>query len=241
MAEENPSPRPEWTERPERTERRGLDPSVLNFVRQLLEDYEAAHLREHDVAGAAMQSALELAAARLEEAKQAIREHYDTLLAERDLRYNERFHDSQESVKTALASADKAVSAAFDAREKALAEATLARDKALEAASLAAEKAIIKSEVAQEKRSDAVYVTLDKLQTALSNVMPRSEAENRYVTMADIISELRRTMTQELTLIRDRVKELESTRIGPDQVNDKIDVVMRAVESRIAGVEAVTR
>jgi hypothetical protein len=231
-----------------RIERRGLEPAVLDFLRQLLDDYEVAHQREHALAAAATNAAIELAADRLEEAKQAIREHYDTLLGERDLRYNERFHDSQESVKTALAAADKAVSAAFDSQSKALSEATLARDKALEAAAVAAEKAIIKSEVAQEKRADAVYVTLDKLQTALNNVMPRSEAENRYITIADIISELRRTTTLEMGSLRDRVKELESTRIGPSQVNDKIDAMTKAFEARIitlqqqlASIEAVTR
>lgn len=235
------------SERP-RIERRGLEPAVLDFLRHLLEDYETAHQREHALAATATKDAIALAAERLEEAERAVREHYDTLLEERDLRYNERFHDSQESVKTALAASDKAVAAAFEAQAKALSEATLARDKALEAASVAAEKAIIKSEVAQEKRADAVYVTLDKLQTALSNVMPRSEAENRYVTIADIISELRRTMTQEMASLRDRVKELESTRIGPDQVNDKIDAMTKAFETRIlalqqqlSSIEAVTR
>src|SRR5688572_25678452 len=130
-------------ERP-RIERRGVAPFVLNVLRQLPEDYEVAHQREHALAAAGTREGLTRAAERLEEAKQAIREHYDTLLEERDHRYTERFADSAESVKTALAAADKAVSAAFEAQAKALSEATLARDKALEAAALAAEKAIIK-------------------------------------------------------------------------------------------------
>jgi hypothetical protein len=231
-----------------RIERRGLEPAVLDFLRQLLDDYESAHQREHALAAAATNAAIEIAATRLEEAKLAVREHYDTLLSERDLRYNERFHESQESIKTALAAADKQVMAAFAAQEKALSEANAAREKALEAAMLAAEKAIIKSEVAQEKRADAVYVTLDKLQTALSNVMPRSEAENRFITITDIIGEVRRSLAVEMGSLRERVKEVESTRIGSDQVNDKIDAMSKAFEARIvtlqqqlSGIEAVTR
>lgn len=66
-----------------------------------------------------------------------------------------------------------------------------AQEKAVETAFNAAKEAVIKSEIGVEKRSDAVYVTITKLQDALAAVMPRAEAEQRFAALADKIDELK--------------------------------------------------
>lgn len=64
------------------------------------------------------------------------------------------------------------------------------QEKAVETAFDAAKEAVIKSEIGVEKRSDAVYVTITKLQDALAVVMPRAESEQRYSTLVDKLTEL---------------------------------------------------
>lgn len=65
------------------------------------------------------------------------------------------------------------------------------QQKAVETAFNAAKEAVIKSEIGVEKRSDAVYVTIAKLQDALAAVMPRVEAEQRFGAMSDKVDELK--------------------------------------------------
>lgn len=65
-----------------------------------------------------------------------------------------------------------------------------AQEKAVETAFNAAKEAVVKSEIGVEKRSDAVYVTITKLQDALAAVMPRAEAEQRFTTLTEKLSEL---------------------------------------------------
>lgn len=64
------------------------------------------------------------------------------------------------------------------------------QEKAVETAFAASKEAITKSEIAVEKRSDAVYVTITKLQDALAAVMPRAEAEQRFNSLTEKLSEL---------------------------------------------------
>lgn len=66
-----------------------------------------------------------------------------------------------------------------------------AQEKNVETAFNAAKEAVIKSEIGVEKRSDAVYVTITKLQDALAAVMPRSEAEQRFGSLAEKIDSLK--------------------------------------------------
>jgi hypothetical protein len=186
-----------------RQERRGMDPAVLEFLRELGADFTSAHEREHALAEAAANAALELAAQRLTEEIKAVREYFDTILNERDQRYAERFDAQQIAVQAALAEREKAVLAAF-----------LASEKAISAAAEASKEAIAKSEVGVEKRADAVYVTLSKLQESLAVVMPRSEAENRFGAQAQIIDELRKTMEVNTLDLRDRLKAIEATKQG---------------------------
>lgn len=65
-----------------------------------------------------------------------------------------------------------------------------AQEKAVETAFSAAKEAVLKSEQGVEKRSDAVYVTIAKLQEALALVMPRAESEQRYTTLLDKIGDV---------------------------------------------------
>lgn len=74
----------------------------------------------------------------------------------------------------------------------------VAQEKAVETAFNAAKEAVVKSEIGVEKRSDAVYVTITKLQDALSSVMPRAESEQRYTVLTEKIAEItNRTNTTE--------------------------------------------
>lgn len=66
-----------------------------------------------------------------------------------------------------------------------------AQDTAVRTAFDASKEAIIKSEIGVEKRSDAVYVTITKLQDSLTAVMPRSEAEQRFSALSEKIDLLK--------------------------------------------------
>lgn len=131
------------------------------------------------------------------------RRYYDAVLEERDQRYGEQLHASQRAVEAAFAAAEKAVAAAFEAREK-----------AIQAALESAEKAILKAEVSIEKRADATYVALGELQRLLGGLMPRTEAEGRFTSALDTLTELRKTYDTSLALLSDRVKGLEAVRQG---------------------------
>jgi hypothetical protein len=187
-----------------------MDPAILEFLRELGQDFTVGHEREHQLAEAAASAALELAAQRLTEEIKSVREHYDTILRERDDRYAERFDAQQIAVQAALAEREKAVLAAF-----------LASEKAISAAAEASKEAIAKSEVGVEKRADAVYVTLSKLQESLAVVMPRSEAENRFGAQAQIINELRKTMEVNTLDLRDRLKAVEAAKQGATEVRSE--------------------
>ncbi len=95
--------------------------------------------------------------------------HVRALLAEMDLRYQQR----------------------YDASSKALDAALLAAEKAVQTALTAAEKAVTKAETAAEKRFDAVNEFRAAYQDIISNQMPRAEAEQRLATMAKELDELK--------------------------------------------------
>jgi nitrogen regulatory protein PII-like uncharacterized protein len=91
------------------------------------------------------------------------------MMAERDQRYAERFEASQEALR----------------------EASKASRDAIEAALKAAKEAVDKSEVSQTKQADATFVKVENLGKALSDVMPRVEAVNRFNEMVKSIDELK--------------------------------------------------
>jgi len=137
------------------SERRGLDPAILTFLHTLLEDYAEAHRREHELAADAMAAALVKADEKLNDLADRIREHYDTILAERDTRYGERFSASQSALSEAASSAQEAVRTALrTAREE-----------------------TSKTEANWVKTADATFVKIEQMQTALSKVVPREESD----------------------------------------------------------------
>ena len=199
---------------PAKMERRGMDAVTLGYIRQLHEQfvtahgdihtvYVAAHEREHEAAEAAATAALALAATRLVEVERAVREHYDTILTERDLRYEERFAASQVAVQAALIEREKAVQAAFSASEA----ATLAAFEA-------SKEAIIKSEISVIKQSDATFVKIDKLQDALSNIMPKDETLSRFASVQETMGDIRVMADTAHRDIWDRLKTLEASTAG---------------------------
>jgi len=101
--------------------------------------------------------------------KISILDHVLGLLAEMDLRYQQR----------------------FDAQTRALDAALLAAEKAVQTALTAAEKAVTKAEVAAEKRFDAVNEFRGAYQDIIAQQMPRVEAEQRLNALAEKIDDLK--------------------------------------------------
>lgn len=195
-------------------DRRGLDAVTLEMVKtlhaQFVEShgdihtvYVSSHEREHEQVAAAQEAALALAARRLAEVEQTIREHFDTILQERDNRYEERFAAQQTAVAAALSEREKAVAAAFTASEK-----------AIEAAFAASKEAIVKSEASVIKQSDSTFVKIDKMQELLSQVMPKDEVLSRFESVTDNQADMRKTQDATTSEIRDRLKALEAIRQG---------------------------
>ena len=195
-------------------DRRGADSVTLQIIKTLHEQfvdahgdihrvYVLAHEREHEQTAAAGEAALELAARRLAEAEKAIREHFDTILIERDNRYEERFAASQVAVQAALAEREKAVTAAF-----------IAAEKAIEAAFEASKEAIVKSEASVIKAADSTFVKIDKMQEAMTAVMPKDEVLSRFTALADTLADMRKAQDTYLRDIWDRLKTVEALSQG---------------------------
>lgn len=195
-------------------DRRGLDAVTLEMVKtlhaQFVEThgdihtvYIAAHEREHEQAAEAAAAALELAARRLADAEKSIREHFDTILQERDDRYEERFAASQLAVQAALAEQEKARAAAFISAEKAIA-----------AAFESAKEAIAKSEASVIKQADATFVKIDKMQEMLGQVMPKDEVLSRFESITESQAEMRKSQDTYLRDVWDRLKTLEASKQG---------------------------
>lgn len=161
--------------------------------------------------------------------------HFDSVLTERDTRYEERFAASQLAVAAAFEASEKAVASAFEAREKAIAAAFEASEKAVGAAFESADRAITKAEISIEKRADATYVALNELQRLLGGLMPRTEAEGRFSSAVDTLGELRKSYDTAFAVLNDRVKGLESIRQG--KAETQFD--MRAWMMALVGIIAV--
>jgi hypothetical protein len=198
----------------ERPDRRGMDGVTLAFVRALHAQfveahadihtvYVASHEREHTQVAEAHREALELSGRRIADLDKAIREHFDTILAERDNRYEERFAASQVAVSAALAEQEKARSSAFVSAEKAIA-----------AAFDASKEAIAKSEVSVIKQSDATFVKIDKIQEMLAMIMPKEEVLSRFESITDSVAEMRKAQDTYLRDVWDRLKTLEASKQG---------------------------
>lgn len=92
--------------------------------------------------------------------------HVVRVMAELDLRYQQR----------------------FDAQQEALAAALLAAEKAVGTALTAAEKAVIKAETAADKRFEAVNEFRAQLADQAATFMPRLESDARFLAIEEKIS-----------------------------------------------------
>jgi hypothetical protein len=97
----------------------------------------------------------------------AMKNANDRLLAEMDLRYQQR----------------------YDSSDKALSAALLAAEKAVQTALLAAKEAVLKAEVAAERRFEAVNEFRGQLADQASSFMPRNE---HVVEMAGVDARITR-------------------------------------------------
>lgn len=98
-----------------------------------------------------------------------LKQYFDTIMREREVRDNQRFEAQQEAVAAALASAEKAVSAAMAATEK----------------------AVSKAEAAAEKRFDGVNEFRQTLTDQAASFMTRVEADAKMGNNAKDIVELK--------------------------------------------------
>jgi hypothetical protein len=206
-------------------DRRGLDAVTLEMVKtlhaQFVEThgdihtvYIAAHEREHEQVAAAQEAALSLAARRLAEVEKSVREHFDTILQERDNRYEERFAASQLAVQAALVEQEKARTVAFISAEKAIA-----------AAFESAKEAITKSEASVIKQTDATFVKIDKMQEMLSLVMPKDEVLSRFESITESQAEMRKAQDTYLRDVWDRLKTVEATKQGQAEQRNEMQMM----------------
>jgi hypothetical protein len=75
----------------------------------------------------------------------------------------------------------------IESNDKRYHEKFISQDQAVHEAFNSAQVAINKSEVGAEKRSDAVYVSINELQRALSSVVSRSEYDSSHKNLSDKI------------------------------------------------------
>jgi hypothetical protein len=164
-------------------ERRGMDPGTISFIKALHEQfvethsavhdvYVADHERDHQRFNETLQREVALAATRIHEITSTIKAHYDSLLTERNARYDERHKAAQNAIDAAL----------------------LASKEAREAALAATKEAIIKSENSQKEVNAATYVTISELQKNLGMAMPRSEVQARFEAQGELITALTKSV-----------------------------------------------
>jgi hypothetical protein len=216
------------------TDRRGVDGVTLEIIKtlhaQFVEShgdihttYIAAHEREHEQASEASEAALALAARRLGEVEKSVREHFDTILRERDNRYEERFAASQVAVQAALAEQEKARSAAF-----------ISAEKAISAAFESAKEAIAKSEASVIKQADATFVKIDKMLEMLALVMPKDEVLSRFESITESQAEMRKAQDTYLRDVWDRLKTLEASKQGQTEQRNEMQMFVPWILAAIA-------
>jgi len=111
-----------------------------------------------------------------------LRAHMAALMAEKDLRDQQR----------------------FDAQQLALRDALTAQEKAVNAALTAAEQAVQKAEGAAEKRFDAVNEFRGQLADQARDFQPRKESQVLFDSLGEKISDLSKRLT-DVTLSVERI------------------------------------
>jgi len=127
----------------------------------------------------------------------------------------------------------------IDKNEAFNAERFAASRKAVDTAFEAAKEAVLKSEASVEKRSDAVYVTLIKLQESLAAVMPRVEAEQRFKALNDSKTELKDITTtlasrREHDALVEKMNAFETRLTTTEGIHKGSDITMGKIYGAIA-------
>jgi hypothetical protein len=121
-----------------------------------------------------------------------LREHLETMLVERDKRYEQKFNDTKIAVDAALIAADKAVAAALAGQKE----------------------AVTKAEVAAEKRFESVNEFRSTLSDQQRNLMPRVEVEIMMKSVAEKIDGLSKLLDSRADANEKRIITLESAGKG---------------------------
>jgi formate dehydrogenase maturation protein FdhE len=136
---------------------------------------------------------------------ETLRVHLERLLAERSHR-----------VESLMAEKNLRDQQRFEAQEKALADALLAVEKSTQATFVAADRATTKAEMAADERFKAVNAFRDQLNDLIATFMPRAEAAStigaltaRMEAAAKSISERMDRMNQEVDGLASRIDKTE--------------------------------
>lgn len=114
-----------------------------------------------------------------------LREYIDRVLADKDLRDQQR----------------------YDAQTKALEAAMVAADKAVQAALLAAEKAVNKAEVAAERRFESVNEFRGQLADQAKTFLPRLEYQVQHDALGDKVEALFKTLSDRIEANTKQINE----------------------------------
>jgi len=101
-----------------------------------------------------------------------IKDYVIGIIDERDRRYEQRFEAQQTALKDALQAAEKAVGAALTA----------------------ADRAVAKAEAAAERRFESVNEFRATLSDQASNLLPRAEADARFLNLGDKVESLAKSI-----------------------------------------------
>jgi hypothetical protein len=102
------------------------------------------------------------------ESEISLRDYLESLISERDRRYEQKFNDTKIAVDAALIAADKAVAAALAGQKE----------------------AVTKAEVAAEKRFESVNEFRNTLSDQQRNLMPRAEVDIITKSIADRLDKI---------------------------------------------------
>jgi hypothetical protein len=107
--------------------------------------------------------------------------------------------DLREVLNERYATQTKALDAAFLAQQAAVATSFDAQRDAIAAALLAAKEAVEKANVAAEKRFDAMNESLSQVNSSTRDLLPRAEAEVRFVATDSRLTEIKSTIDKGFT------------------------------------------
>jgi len=130
---------------------------------------------------------------------ETLRVHLERLLAERSHR-----------VESLMSEKNLRDEQRFQAQEKALADALLAVEKSTQATFIAADRATTKAEMAAEQRFKSMNEFRGQLDSMISTLMPRAEADNRIDSLAARMETAATSIGERMDRINQEVDQLAS-------------------------------